>query len=95
MRKCRVERESRGPRRLGPSYGITNRATPARSRGWAREHGFQGSRRMREEIGCRSEEVSFAWGPYLYPDLDDGTTEADELAAIGAGEIRATRISDT
>ena len=45
---------------------------------------------MREEIGRRFEEVSFAWGPYLYPDLDDGTTEADEPAAIGAGEISAT-----
>ncbi len=45
---------------------------------------------MREEIGCRFAGRLFAWGPYLYPNLDDGTTEADELAAIGAGEISAT-----
>ena len=57
---------------------------------WARERGFHSSRLMREEIGLRFVERSLAWGPYLYPDLDDGTTEADELAAIGAGEINAT-----
>lgn len=57
---------------------------------WARERGFHGSRLMREEIGRRFDERSLAWGPYLYPDLDDGTTEADELAAIEAGEINVT-----
>jgi hypothetical protein len=45
---------------------------------------------MGEEIGRRFVERSFAWWPYLYPDLDDDTSEADELAAIEAGEINAT-----
>jgi hypothetical protein len=44
---------------------------------------------MREKVGRRFVERSFAWWPYLYPDLDD-TSEADELAAIEAGEINAT-----
>ena len=47
-------------------------------------------RRMREKIGRRFVERSFAWWPYLYLDLDDDTSEADELAAIEAGEINAT-----
>jgi hypothetical protein len=33
---------------------------------------------------------SFWWWPYLYLDLDDDTSEAEELAAIEAGEINAT-----
>jgi SAM-dependent methyltransferase len=55
----------------------------------AGEEGLHSSGRMREEIGRRFVERSFAWWPYLYPDLDD-TSEADELAAIEAGEINAT-----
>ena len=57
---------------------------------WAGEEGLHGSGRMREEIGRRFVERSFSWWPYLYPDLDDDTSEADELAAIEAGEINAT-----
>ena len=45
---------------------------------------------MRDEIGRCIVERSFSWGSYLYPDLDDDTSEADELAAIEAGEINAT-----
>lgn len=32
----------------------------------------------------------FEWVPYLYPDLADGVSEADEGAAIEAGTINAT-----
>jgi SAM-dependent methyltransferase len=56
---------------------------------WAGEERLHGYGRMREEIGRRFVERSFSWWPYLYPDLDD-TSEADELAAIDAGEINAT-----
>lgn len=62
----------------------------AHAAGWAGEEGLHRSGRMREEIGRRFVERSFSWGPYLYPDLDDDTSEADELAAIEAGEINAT-----
>ena len=46
--------------------------------------------RMRDELGRRFAEVHFEWVPYLYPDLDEGTSEADESAAIEAGTINAT-----
>jgi hypothetical protein len=45
---------------------------------------------MRKEIGRRLIERYFSWWPYLYPNLDEDTSEADELAAIEAGEISAT-----
>jgi len=57
---------------------------------WAGEERLHGSGRMREEIGRRFIERYFLWWPYLYPDLDDDTSEAEELAAIEAGEINAT-----
>ena len=53
---------------------------------------LHGSGRMREEIGRRFIERYFSWWPYLYPDLDDDASEADELAAIEAGEINATSL---
>jgi SAM-dependent methyltransferase len=60
---------------------------------WAGEEGLHSSGRIREEMGRRFAQRSFTWGPYLYPDLDDDTSEADELAAIEAGEINATSFS--
>jgi hypothetical protein len=45
---------------------------------------------MLEEIGRRFAQRSFSWWPYLYPDLGDNTSEAEEVAAIEAGEINAT-----
>jgi SAM-dependent methyltransferase len=62
----------------------------AHAAGWAGEEGLHCSGRIREEIGRRFVERSFSWGPYLYPELDDDTSEAHELAAIEAGEINAT-----
>jgi SAM-dependent methyltransferase len=62
----------------------------AHAAGWTSEEGLHCSERIREEIGRRFVERSFSWWPYLYPDLDDDTSEADELAAIETGEINAT-----
>ena len=56
---------------------------------WAAERGFHGYRRMRDELGCRFAEVHFEWVPYLYPDLGEEVSEADEMAAIEAGAINA------
>jgi ubiquinone/menaquinone biosynthesis C-methylase UbiE len=56
---------------------------------WAGEVRLHSSGRMLEEIGRRFDQRSFSWWPYLYPDLDD-TSEAEEVAAIEAGEINAT-----
>jgi 2-polyprenyl-3-methyl-5-hydroxy-6-metoxy-1,4-benzoquinol methylase len=61
----------------------------AHSAEWANEEGLHSSDRILEEMGHRFVQRNFAWWPYLYSDLDD-TSEADELAAIEAGEINAT-----
>ena len=45
---------------------------------------------MRAELERRFVERLFVWGPYLYPELDDDTLEADEHTAIEAGAINAT-----
>jgi SAM-dependent methyltransferase len=70
--------------------GGTRAPAEAYFAGWAREEGLHTSRRMRGELGRRFDECLFAWVPYLYPDLDDDTSEADESAAIEAGTINAT-----
>jgi SAM-dependent methyltransferase len=57
---------------------------------WAAEQGLHSSRRMRDELGRRFVERLFEWVPYLYQDLDEGTSEAVESAAIEAGDINAT-----
>jgi SAM-dependent methyltransferase len=70
--------------------GGTRAPAGAHFAGWAREEGFHTSRQMRGELGRRFIELLFAWVPYLYPELDDDTSEADESAAIEAGAINAT-----
>jgi inosine/xanthosine triphosphate pyrophosphatase family protein len=42
-------------------------------------------------LNARLRQRSFGYGPYFFPDLDV-TTEADEQAAIEAGQIQATRV---
>lgn len=78
---------------MSQKFAITDKAGASQAEAQvaecAGEEGLHSSGRMREEIGRRFVERSFAWWPYLYPDLDD-TSEADELAAIEAGEINAT-----
>ena len=63
--------------------------TGAHFAGWA-EQGFHDSGRMRAELESRFVEHHFEWVPYLYPELDGATSEADERAAIDAGAINAT-----
>jgi SAM-dependent methyltransferase len=63
--------------------------TGAHFAGWA-EQGLHDSGRMRAELERRFVEDRFEWVPYLYPDLDETTSEADERAAIDAGAINAT-----
>ena len=60
-------------------------------RGWADEHGIHGAALLLGLLGERFRLERPAYGPYLFADLA-GTTEADEQAAIDAGEIRATRV---
>jgi len=58
--------------------------------GWANEAGLHDSVRVRAELDRRFAERRFEWVPYIYPDLDDATSQADERAAIEAGAINAT-----
>src|SRR5215207_7138315 len=83
-----VER-ARGGERGGRDHGDHADHAEAHFAGWA-EEGFHDSRRMRDELGRRFVERHFEWVPYLYPDLDEGTSEADESAAIEVGAINAT-----
>jgi SAM-dependent methyltransferase len=58
--------------------------------GWAGEERLHDSRQVRAELGHRFVERLFEWVPYLYPDLGDDVSEANESAAIEAGTINAT-----
>ncbi len=59
--------------------------------GWAGEHGLHAAPALVGELDRRFERVRCDRGPYCFSDLP-GTTEAEELRAIEAGEIRALRI---
>ena len=60
-------------------------------RGWATQHGIHSGARLLDELDRRFRCVMCERGPYFFPDLAQ-TVEADELGAIRAGEIQATRI---
>jgi SAM-dependent methyltransferase len=60
-------------------------------RGWATQHGLHSAPRLVQELDARFRRVVCERGPYFFPELAE-TSEADELEAINAGEIRATRI---
>jgi SAM-dependent methyltransferase len=60
-------------------------------REWATGHGLHSAPALVQALDARFERVSCERGAYLFPELVR-TTEADELDAIAAGEIRALRI---
>ena len=60
-------------------------------RTWANGHGLHSARRLVNDLDQLFDRVRCDHGPFFFPELDD-TTEADELAAIDAGRIRAGRI---
>jgi len=57
---------------------------------WAGKEALHDSRQVRAELERRFAERHFEWVPYLYPDLADGVSEADESAVIESGTINAT-----
>jgi hypothetical protein len=57
---------------------------------WAGEESLHDSRQVRAELDRHFAERFFEWVPYLYPDLGDGVSEANESAAIESGTINAT-----
>lgn len=60
-------------------------------RAWAAAEGLHTGRAILRGLDERFEQRMRTEGPYFFPDLA-GTTEADEQAAIDAGQIRATGI---
>lgn len=60
-------------------------------RGWADGHGIQSVRQLLPELDRRFERLVCERGAYCFEDLDE-ISEAEELDAIDAGLIRATRI---
>lgn len=54
--------------------------------GWAQEEGLHPADTVLAALDTWFEQISCERGPYLYPELDT-TTEAEERAAIDAGEI--------
>ena len=58
---------------------------------WEEHHaGLHGYAAMRKELDRRFTERFFAWMPYLYGELADAATEAEERQLIDAGAIQAT-----
>jgi SAM-dependent methyltransferase len=60
-------------------------------RGWTSEHGVHSSRKLLRGLDERFQRLLCRRGPYCFADLSD-TSDADELDAIDAGQIRPTRI---
>lgn len=58
---------------------------------WATEEGLHTGEEILRGLDARFDRRLCAYGPYFFCDLAH-TTEADERAAIDAGQIRATRI---
>lgn len=60
-------------------------------RGWAAEHGMHGGDAILAELDRKFEPIHHARGAFFFPELEQ-VTEAEELQAIDAGEIRPLRI---
>lgn len=60
-------------------------------RSWAQAEGMHSGQDILRELQARFATEELGYGPYFFPDLRD-TSEAEERAAIDAGQIQATRI---
>ncbi len=60
-------------------------------RSWAEAEGLHPGEDILRALDARFDCAGLAYGPYYFPDLA-GTSEADEQAAIDAGQIQASRI---
>ena len=61
-------------------------------RAWAAEEGLHAGEDIVAELDARFDRRFLGTGPYFFPDLA-GVSEADEQAAIDAGEIQPNRIA--
>jgi len=69
----------------------SGRTWDAYCRSWAQAEGLHPGQDILRELHARFGCEALAYGPYFFPDLA-GTSEADERAAIDAGQIQANRI---
>jgi hypothetical protein len=60
-------------------------------RDWARSEGMHAGEDIVRELDARFDRQELGYGPYFFAELA-GVTQADEQAAIDAGQIRANRI---
>jgi SAM-dependent methyltransferase len=60
-------------------------------RAWALEEGLHSGDDIIRELDARFDRQSLSYGPYFFPDLAR-ISEADEQAAVDAGDIQANRI---
>jgi SAM-dependent methyltransferase len=58
---------------------------------WTRKEGLHSAQDLLRELDQRFQRIMCRRGPYFFPDLAE-TTEAEELAAVNAGRIQATRL---
>jgi SAM-dependent methyltransferase len=58
---------------------------------WVRAEGLHAGQDILDELNARFDCEAVAWGPYFFADLE-GTSDADEQAAIDSGLIKANRI---
>jgi SAM-dependent methyltransferase len=61
-------------------------------RSWAEAEGLHSGQAILDALDARFSGQHISFGPFFFADLS-GTTEADEQAAIDAGQIRANRIN--
>jgi SAM-dependent methyltransferase len=76
--------------RLGPEEGWLHELRDERD-AWFEREGLHPGDLLVRLLDERLERRLLAYGPYFFPDLVD-TSEADEQAAIDAGQIQASRI---
>jgi SAM-dependent methyltransferase len=78
-------------RRRREEWGASGRDWDAYLRDWAQQGRVHSGERLLRSLDRQFERLLLARGPYFFADLVD-TDEADEVAAIDAGQIQATRI---
>ena len=72
-------------------WGASGQAWEDYLHGWAAGEGLHSGQRLLRELDERFQRLICDRGPYFFPDLAE-TSDADELEAINAGRIQATRI---
>jgi hypothetical protein len=76
---------------LRDQWAVSGQPWDAYCRAWAEADGLHAGDAMIRELDTRFDRQLLSYGPYFFADLAD-VSEADEQAAIDAGQIQANRI---